>query len=321
VCARARRPVAESGPAQGDVWRQTGTAPDRGRVGEPVAGIASAAGAPKAQHAVIRVLRRLAVLAGLVIGGWLLGSATGWADEGAPEDRVGGAASLAEFPSPAPTATMSRIEARVDDLLPAAAPAPIPVQPPVLDTPVLDTPIMDTAVEPVGELALETVLQPVVDPVLPETIVPRTPPRIPVGNQSESGTPAEAPDSAEVPASGGHPPPTGPALPTEPAVWALSLPSPLLPAVALEQVVDAAADQLAGWSAGSAPPTPASPPGLAASCPAGSATASATTKGVHAVTLHDGYSGVDLKVGQPQRGLRTAGLPGAPEQRPSTSPD
>jgi hypothetical protein len=295
----------------------------RGRVGEPVAGIPSAGGASRLRHVVIRVALRVAVLAGLVVGGWLLGAATGCADEAwTPED---GAQSLdtglAALPSSLPAAAGSLIEANAAVLPPAVQGAQLPVQPPTLDA----TQVLESALQPLR--------QPVLDPVIQEMIAPLVPSRA-AGRDEPS--PAAPLGSAEALEPVAPPLPTGPFIPAEPAgsamnaaaagtlpVGTLPVPGMTVPGMTLPGA-STAAGQLAGWSAVGgdwAPPIPASPPRTAiTSCP--TAAASGTTKGgVPAVMLSDGCPGIHLPAAQHQMSLRAAGLPRAPDQQPSTSPD
>lgn len=276
-------------------------------------GIPDAAGAPQVRYAVTRVALRLAVLTGLVVGGWLLGSATGWAQEDwGHEDpgRHGADAVSVEVPSLTPAAAVSRIEANAAPVqsavqgLPTVQPARLPVQPPILD---------DVAA-PIGEPTPAPVLRPVLDTVLRGTVVPRAPSQVTGDNQAESLTPAVTPGStepAEVLGSVEPRPPTGYLTPPEPAAWAMNAPPTPLPTVtptitsatkwtvALGQVVDTAP----------------------VSYPAGSAGASGTGPGIHAVTLNGGCPEAAMAAGPRPKWLRTAGLPGAPDQQPSTSPD
>ncbi|MGH3991340.1 MAG: hypothetical protein ACRDSN_02620, partial [Pseudonocardiaceae bacterium] len=160
-----------------------------------MAGIPSTAGAQWARRWVARVLLRLTVLVGMVVCGWLLGAATGLADEDrppgwapamtapapdgpdavAPEDS--GLARppdipASEEPTSALLATVPPVTTSTEEVLPAAELIPV--------TGVLRLPAQRPVPDLVAQVA-QPVLPPVVEPVL-HTIAPaladqQTPPQ------------------------------------------------------------------------------------------------------------------------------------------------
>ena len=258
-----------------------------------------------ARRVAVRVLLRAALLTGMVVGAWLLGSATGLAQEDwAPRDRTPhhqatldhtphsvGLAGLADAPIPAVTPADVSVEA----VLPAVSALPLPVQPvvqalePVLPEPVLDSVISVVAPEPAAvELPGSLTAADLAEPLPPAdpaevTVGPRTPPPAPTPHSSEAATPA-APTLAYTAAA-------------EPAGERADADHPVSP-------------------------VPERPPGtMTTSCPATSVGSNTTTKSAYAVTLDDGSPEVNLAPLHRRMHLRADGPPGSLNQRPSTSPD
>lgn len=250
-----------------------------------MAGIPSAADAQEGRHvALARVAQRLTVIAGLVVGGWLLASGTGWADEHwaqPDEGRQGGAVvNLVAPVSSIPAAATPLIETGAE-VLPA-----VQVPPPVLDT----------VTELVGEPAAQPDPEPALAPALQPDTAPRAPSGATVPDRLEPSAPAEAIGPTEALSPAAPAPPTGPAGATEPAIRVTG------------PATTGGSQQIAGHEI--------------PSCPAGLAGVNGNSySGAHAITLTIGSPRADHAGGRPRLSSRAAGLPVAPDQQPSTSPD
>lgn len=281
----------------------------RERVGEPVAGIPSA---DDARRVMARVLLRVVMLAGLVVCGWLLGSATALASESAPH-QVTPATGLITNPSPDGAsgdrlALVPAVTTTVDDVLAATDPGAEvsrpPAQPPLVPGlvsqvvhPVLD-PVLASAGQP-GPSPANTAAEPAT--TAPTTSTPAVV-QVPQAPLPQVGVP--------VPAA---PPPSGSAT-ADPTASPFASPS----AAHRDRVHHdpAHSDQApAPWG----PPVPASPPSTSTtSCPAGANTAAPSAQ---AGTLTDGVARADLALAQQPRHTGAGGLPRSPSRQPSTSPD
>jgi hypothetical protein len=257
-------------------------------------------------------LLRVAVLGGLVIAGWLLGSGIGQAQEElAPQDlgQQDNIVQLVGFPLPdddsggplgAPSAS-STVKSTVTGVL-RAVPR-LPVQPP-------QVPVLAPVLAPVSKLAAPA----------------------PVTRSHAQSHPTTQ-QVVDVP------PPAAPAEPTvRPATLVTSDPvhlvhnaSPTPPAcIAAHPVADPLADQDADPSAsktsalssGPAAP-PVSPFGTTtAPCPSGSTgSGGGVTSSAQPVTMSDRSSGMDPALTYCQLCADFSGVPLAAAQRPSTSPD
>lgn len=317
-------------------------------------GIPGAGGADSASRAVIRVLLRCALLVGMVIAGWLLGSATALAQEShSPQDHPQQEHTQREQPPPnqaqaqrdhpwqdeaspgtgqtgspdaAPAELITRVAAaglRGDDLL-AAVQAPRPVgQQPVL--------ALEPALEP--EHGLPPALHPVLNvvPLEPAAVMPALS-QVPI--LSQVPLTAEVPflvkitvaDLAEPPPSAGRTEVTGGTIAAPPApVTRSGTAAATAPTLSRTVAPDPAGGRLARVSgAAQAPvsPIPESPSRAApTSCPATPGGSHTTTMSAHAVTLNEGRPETNRTLLHHRMCLQTHGVPGAPSRRPSTSPD
>ncbi|MGH3984120.1 MAG: hypothetical protein ACRDST_15920 [Pseudonocardiaceae bacterium] len=291
-----------------------------------MAAIPDAGGARYAPRGVLRALPwgallpgallRVAVVGGLVIAGWLLGSGIGQAQEElVPQDlgRQDNIVRLVGFPLPdddsgglpgAPAAplTVTSTVASVQRAVPVPVPR-LPVRPPQI-------PVLAPVLEPVSKLAA------------------------PAPASRSHGQPQPKTKQVMV-----VPPPAAPAEPTVPAATVVT-PAPVytvhnaLPAaaacIAAHPVADPLADQVADTSAGKpsalgsgpAAPAPASPFGTTtAPCPSGGSGGGGVTSSFQPVTMSDGLSGMDPASTYCLLCADLSGMPLAAAQRPSTSPD
>ncbi len=267
-----------------------------------------------------RVLLRVALLGGLIITGWLLGSgiAQASASSGLSGVNEGRIASLSPL-------NAAETDDGADGLLGVPAPR-LPAQPAKLRVlePVLKPaklPVLDPVLKPVSKLAA---------PVAPNA-----------GKAARPWAAAEKPAVVVPPAPPAAPP--APAAPAELAVPATSLatpapvPHPVSEAasetpvcVAAAPVADPSADRSTGPTAlgpserpsGPADPVGPSPPGTTtAPCPLGSTGAGAITKSLHPVTLSDGWSATSLTPTHCRLCAGADGILPSAAQRPSTPPD
>jgi hypothetical protein len=278
-----------------------------------VAGIPSAGGAGFAPR-LTRVLLRIVMLAGLIVGGWLLGSATALA-----QDNSGNATPETIFADhsveSAPTSLLGTVP-----VVGAAVPGALPAVSATLSdvTSVNSLPPLSAQRSDLG-----AVLSPVLHPVAavhPVSIGSPDPAPVAAPARPVSAPAVQAPAVAPVHIT------SAPAAPAHP-VLAAPRAGPSVPDVHAQP-----ADQVTTYGAGrsggadhSAAPSPVSAPtpaeGAAASCPAGSAGSGATTHGSQSVTLDDQRD--DAEPALTRQRLRSCvdDLPRWHTQRPSTSPD
>ena len=278
-----------------------------------MAAIPDAGGARCAPRGALRALPwgallRVAVLGGLVIAGWLLGSGIGQAQEDVvPQDlrQQDNIARLVGFPLPdddsggligAPS-TVKSVTSRSTGVL-RVVPR-LPIRPP-------QVPVLAPVLTPVSKLAAPA----------------------PVTRSHAQPQPTIHRPVMVVPP---------PAAQAEPAVRAATIVTPnpvhtsspaVLVCTAAHPVADPLADQVAGPSAekplGSVPTSPAAPSpfGTAtAPCSSGSTGGGGVTASTQNVTVSDGSSGIDPASTYRLRGAEFSGMPLAAAQRPSTSPD
>jgi hypothetical protein len=277
-----------------------------------VAAIPDAVGARCASRGVIRTMLRVAVLGGLVVTGWLLGSGVGQAqpdtvhesqvrpsdlsqmiDVSPPDDDFGG---LLKAPTVARSAVAEVMRAVPLSSLPVH---PAPVHPG-------QTPALDPVLQPVSKLA---------------ALVP------PIAKSAAQSRPATTQPAAVKAVT-----PTAQAV----AVAAVSTPAPVLRTAAdppsdtpvcraAQQAADPSADQLAVPSSSDVGPVtalPTSSPGTTTEpCPVGNAGSGSITTSTHSVTLSDKWSTVTLTPTQCQACRGASGIPQSAAHRPSTSPD
>ncbi|HEX2263925.1 MAG: hypothetical protein M3332_18360 [Actinomycetota bacterium] len=279
-----------------------------------MAAIPDAGGARCAPRGVLRALPwaallRVAVLGGLVIVGWLLGSGIGQAQEElAPQDlgQQDNIVQLAGFPLPdndsqGPLGAAPTVKSAVKGVVHAV---------PVPRLPIQQVPVLAPVLAPVSTLAAQATV-----------IRPHT--------QSQ-------PTTKQVMVV---PPPAAPAEPTVRAATVVT-PAPVhtvhsaSPAaaacIAAHPVADPLADQVADPSVAKfsalgndpAAPAPVSPFGTTtAPCPSGSTGSGGAASSAQPVTMTDGVSGMDPASTYCMRCADLSGMPLAAAQRPSTSPD
>lgn len=274
-----------------------------------MAAIPDAVGARRASRGVIRAVLRVAVLGGLVITGWLLGSGTGQAHEDTvPESQVPGSSlaqvieiSPSDDDSSGPISAPAVAQSAVAEVTRAVPLPSLPLQP-------AQVPVLAPVLEPVSKLAAlappaaKNVVQPQAAPAKPA----------PAGTGMPSlATPGVTVTAVSTPAPALHPA-AGP-----------SAEAPVCRAA--HRAADPAADQLAGPSAsevGPAAPLPASAPGTTTEpCPADGAGSTLITTSAHSVTLSDRWTIATLASTQCQLCASASGIPRSAAERPSTSPD
>jgi len=329
--------------------------------GGPVAGIPSADDAGRALRGATRVLLRIVVLVGLVICGWLLGTATGQAHEAGPDDSGTAPdwvhmalarhdASPPAAATPAPTVASTPALASTPAVTPTSAATPKSLATPAAsaDNPSAERPaegllgpltaVGVDAVAPVGALlpvpapvpgvVLQTV-QPLAAPLV--DAVGRSPvvaqvlgPIAPRSAERPVPAPVAATDALAAP-SPAEPAPTGAGPPPVPAPPPAQVYAPALPAVSSPGgAADLPTRRLAGSAAGeqSTPPVPASPSGTTGtSCPPGSTGANTVAQAAYAAVLGDGAASADTALMQRRLWTDAGGLPRCVAQQPSTSPD
>lgn len=288
-----------------------------------MAAIPDAGGARWAPRGVMRALSRVIVLGGLVVAGWLLGSATALANEGlgqpgiglvqllsgpggkAPGDRVaqadGGSGGQLGAP-PTVGSAVTRVRSAVSALR-RSVPSPVKLG------------VLEPVVNAVG------VPKPLSQILAPQVLAPLSRPAE-YGADIRSQAPAE--EHATVP-------------PAEPAVQAAAATAPVptrgratvlttvghvLPTTPTRA---AAADPFAGQLAlgdDPAAPIPASPPTSTTSpCMTGSTGSGVGTKSAPDVTVNDSWASACLAQLYCLRYLSASDLPRSPAAQPSTSPD
>lgn len=256
-------------------------------------------------------LLRVAVVGGLAIAGWLLGSGISQAHEDLVHQDLGqqdnSMVRLVAFPLPDDDSggllgASPTVKSTVTGVLHAVP--RLPVRPP-------QVPVLTPVLAPVSKLAA---------------------PARPVAKKFE-------PQATNHKSAVVAPPPAAPAEPVVP-VTTVVRPAPVhllhnAPAAtpvcaAAHPVAGPLADQLADPSAaepstlGSGPPAPvpAGPFGTTtAPCPSGSTGGGAVTSSGYPVTVSDGWSGMDLTSTYCRLCADASGIPRAAAQRPSTSPD
>ncbi len=274
-----------------------------------MAAIPDAVGARRASRGVIRAVLRVAVLGGLVIAGWLVGSGIGQAHEDTVDESQAQHSSLTQMIDISPPnddsggllSAPAVARSAGAEVMRAAPVPPLPIQP-------AQTPVLAPALEPVSKLAA------------------------PAPSVAESATQSRA--AAPMPAAVA-PPAAAPAAPAI-AVTAASTPAPVLRAAAdpppetpvcrtAHQAADPSADQLAVPSSpgvGPATPLPASSPGTTTEpCPAGNTGGGSITTSAHLVTLSDRWSTATRASRQCRLCPGASGIARSAAQRPSTSPD
>lgn len=249
-----------------------------------------------------RALLRVALLGGLVIAGWLLGSGTSLADEDP------GHKNLVEYTGLSGLVKASSPDGEFSG--PLGAP---PAVEPTLQGMTRAAPVHVPVVTPVLARVSELVAAPVVEPVATlATHAPAATPRAAV----DKPTPAPL---APVPLA-------GPAVQAGPApAHASSTVDEVASATQVSTIARPVASQFAGPPAlGGAPaaPVPASPPGTTTTaCPVGSSGGGTTTaKGAHFATLGDRWAMADLT---PRHRLHTSSgsIPRSAAEQPTSSPD
>ncbi len=281
-----------------------------------MAAIPDAGGARYAPRGVVRALMRFAVLAGLVIAGWLLGSGIGHAsvDSGQP-----GMVQLASDPSDiaAPSGGGSDAEFGVPPMVASSvqsvlahAPVPrLPVQPVDLLQPVV------RAVSVPRPLAhvLAAASRPLSAPAQhragtrsqqPAHELAAVPPTAPAVRAATATAPVPAPAPTNVPARADQ------ARPHTPVCAAAAAPA----AAPLATVLAARGDPAA--------PMPTSPPdSTTAPCMVGSTAGGGGTKTSTDLAVDEGWSNASLASTHRLGYLNASDLPRSPAEEPSASPD
>lgn len=277
-----------------------------------MAAIPDAVDARRASRGVIRAVLRVAVLGGLVITGWLLGSGTGQAHEDAvpeiPESQTQ-SSSLTQVIEISPSDDGSRgllnapsgAQSAVAEVTRAVPISNLPLQP-------AQAPVLAPLLEPVSELAA----------LAPPTAKNAARPRAAAAKPAPAGTGAP---SLAAPGS-----PVADASTPAPVLRAAAGPSAAAPVCrAVHQAADLSANQLAGPMESEASPaaaSPASAPGTTTgSCPAGGSGSALITTSAHSVTLSDRWATATLAATQCRLSASASGIPRSAAQRPSTSPD
>ncbi len=287
-----------------------------------MAAIPNAGGARCAPRGVLRALPwgarpwaallRVAVLGGLVITGWLLGSGTGLAQEDLVSQDLrqqDGTVRLVGFPLPDDDpggliGTPPTVKSAVTGVLRAVPVPRLPVRPP-------QVPVLAPVLTPVSKLAAPAPVTRADTQSSPKThrpVVVAPPPAAPaepIVRAATIVTPALA-----------HPVHTA-----SPATFVCTAADP-----AADPLADQVADSSAGKSSvrGSDPtaPAPASPFGTTtAPCPSGSTGSGGVTNSAQPVTTNDGWSGMGPASMYCLLRADYSGMPRAAAQRPSTSPD
>ncbi len=262
-------------------------------------------------------LLRVAVLGGLVIAGWLLGSGIAQASafngpSGVNEVQIAPLSPLNATETDEDSGGLLGEGATVRSTVAGVMRA---VPAPRLPVPPAELPILKPVLKPVSKLAA---------PAAPQ-----------------AGKAAKSRAAADKPAV--FAPPVAPAAPAEPVAPATTVttpapvphtvgePAPETPVcVAAQPVADPLADRFTGptalgpsaWPGSPADPVRPSPPGTTtAPCPVGSTGGGAITKSFHSVTLSDGWSAMGLTPTHGRLCADADGISPSAAQRPSTSPD
>ncbi|MGH3886798.1 MAG: hypothetical protein ACRDSZ_09545 [Pseudonocardiaceae bacterium] len=275
-----------------------------------MAAIPDADGAQCAHCGVPRALLRAAVLGGLVIAGWLLGSGIAQACAFSGLDGV----------NEVQIASLSPLKATGTD----EGPPGLLGVPPAVSSTVAG--VMHAVPRP------RLPVQPAQVPVLAPVLEPVSKLTAPVPKNAEDATGSRVADAEPAMV----PPPAERAAPVAPAT-AAATPAPVLHAVsdnssetpvcvAARPVVDQVAGPVAlGPSAlgnGPAAPVPAGPPATTtAPCSGGNAGGGSTTKSDHSVAFSDGWATTGPTPTLCRLCASASGIPPSAAQRPTTSPD
>ncbi len=282
-----------------------------------MAAIPNAGGARYAPRWVVRALLRFAVLAGLIIAGWLLGSGTGQASEDSGQPNPGlvqlardpgdiaapsGGGSDAQFGVP-PTVASS-----VQSVLAHASVSRLPVQPVDLVQPVVravSVPrplahVLAAASRPLSAPAQHRADTRSREPAHELAAVPPTAPAI---RTAAATAPATAPAPTTVPATTDH----------------AQAHAPVCPAAAPAAAPVATVSAVGGDPA---TPMPTSPPdSTTAPCMIGSTAGGGGTKNSTDLAVDEGWSNAGLASTHRVGYLNASDLPGSPAEQPSASPD
>jgi hypothetical protein len=283
-----------------------------------VAAIPDAGGARCAPRGVLRALPwaallRVAVLGGLVIAGWLLGSGISQAQqELAPQDvrQQGNIVQLAGFPLPdddsagalGATSASSTVKSTVTGVLRAVPVPRLPLRPP-------QVPVLAPVLAPVSKLAA------------PAPVTRSHAQSQPTTQHVMVGPPPAAPAEPTVRPATVAPAPVHTVYNASPAAATCIAAHPVADPLA-DQVADPSVEKFSAPGSGPAAPAPASPFGTAtAPCPSGGTGSGGVTGGAQPVTMSDGVFGMDPASTYCLRCADLSGMPLAAAQRPSTSPD
>lgn len=281
-----------------------------------MAAIPDAGGARCAPRGMLRALPwaallRVAVLGGLVIAGWMLGSGRGQAQEELASQDLGQQNNIVElvgFPLPnddsegslgaAPT-----VKSAVTGVLRAVPVPRLPVRP-------SQVPGLAPVLAPVSKLASPA---PVTRPHTQSQ---------PTTKQVMVVPPPAAPAEPTVRAATAVPPALVHTVHSaSPAVVACIVADPVADPLT-DQVADPSVEKFSARGSGPTAPAPASPFGIStASCPSGSTGSGGVTGSAYPVAISDGVSGMDPASTYCLRCADFSGMPLAAAQRPSTSPD
>ncbi|MGH3787206.1 MAG: hypothetical protein ACRDRG_11780 [Pseudonocardiaceae bacterium] len=298
-----------------------------------MAAIPDTGGARYAPGGVMRALIRLAVLGGLVIAGWLLGSGISHADEDFGQPDTGlvqlvstgvDRATASDRNSGSPGGEPPAVGSIVKKALSAAPIKRLPVQPPVH----VDVPKSFGALQPAVLKPLAPALAPVtktvsgaaavIRPQAPAEKFVAVPPAAPINATIAAPAPVLTPVSTPGPAiMAASEPASG--LADAPARTSVDRVSPAVPVRASAVGLPAPGNPAPGSPVD---PVPASPPAITtAPTLAGSSGGGAGAKGAPIATMNDSWTMAGLT---PTHRLRYRGagdLPRSPAEDPSTSPD
>lgn len=268
-----------------------------------------AGGARYALRGVTRALLRAAVLSGLVVVGWLLGSGLSHADEDPGLPGSGLIHVINAGSSDADPSASYVVHSTVARVLPAASAPRLAVQP--AEKVGILRPIMHAvgSAKPLTD-ALGPVPRPLAGPAPHKALPHKVPMRSAAPAQKVAPVSPAAPTIA--PAAAAPTPVVTPVRHATPTVV------PCSPAVTATQAVPA--QPL--LRNGPVNPAPASPPGGTSSpCVIGSTSGGASTKNAPDFTVHDSWATGSLA--QPDGSLQLSGsdLPRSLSAKPSTSPD
>ena len=284
-----------------------------------MAAIPDAGGARCAPRGMLRALPwaallRVAVLGGLVVAGWLLGSGIGQAQEELTSQDLGqqnNAVELVGFSLPdddsegplgaAPAS--STVKSTVTGVLRAVPVPRLPVRPP-------QVPVLAPVLAPVSKV------------VSPAPVTRAHTQSQPTTKQVMAVPPPAAPAEPTVRAATVVPPsPMHTVHSASPAAVACIVADPVADPLT-DQVADPSVEKFSAPGSGPTAPAPASPFGTStAPCPSGSTGSGGVNGSAHPVAISDGVSGMDSASTYCLRCADLSGMPLAAAQRPSTSPD